>query len=68
MKRYINRKEAFVNPMERRDHLIVITNRDFDILIILKIDFLNFMTEIQIMSPESLDYGQHFVKKKPFLF
>ena len=60
MKRSINCKEAFVNPIERRNHLIVITNRDFDILIVLKTDFPNFMTEIQIMSPESLDYGQNF--------
>lgn len=44
--RDINRKEAFVNPMERRDHLIVITSRDFGILIVLKTDFPNFMIEI----------------------
>lgn len=35
--------------------------RGFDILILFKLNFPNFMIEIQIMLLESLDSGQHYI-------
>ena len=34
----------------------------FDILVLFKPGYPNFMTKIQIKSPESLDFGQYFLK------